>query len=272
MSVSRRVPASRPTTSASSRSLPEERRRGNRQVRPEERLERREVAVSELVDALGSAEVLEAMLAEVASARSRRAEPSRTRRAPGRRGRRRRCGRRGGRRRRRSPPRTAAASPCAARCARGSAPKQARSHLLGRRDRARGRREGDEERVALGVDLDAAVARAGLADHTPMLGQRFGVSLGSKLVQELRRALDVGEEERDGAGREVAHRRTRSCVSPSPCASMPLPSAQIKVPRTARRSTPTSTFSWWRERGRDHAASGLDSVRAHVTRTVGGCR
>ena len=43
----------------------EERRRRHRQVRPVQRLERRERRVSELVHALGSREVLEAVLAEV---------------------------------------------------------------------------------------------------------------------------------------------------------------------------------------------------------------
>ena len=76
---------------------------------------------------------------------------------------------------------------------------------LGRgRERTRRGREGDEEGVALGVDLDPAVARAGLAHHPPVLGQRLRVGLGAELVQEPRRALDVGEEEGDGAGREIA--------------------------------------------------------------------
>ena len=45
--------------------------------------------------------------------------------------------------------------------------------------------------------------RAGLADDAPVLGERLGVALGAERVQELRRALDVGEEEGDGAGGEV---------------------------------------------------------------------
>ena len=49
-------------------------------------------------------------------------------------------------------------------------------------------------------------ARACLADHAAVLGQRLGVRLRAELVQQPRRALDVGEEERDGAGRErLAH-------------------------------------------------------------------
>ena len=37
-----------------------------------------------------------------------------------------------------------------------------------------------------------------------MLGERVRVRLGAELVQQLRRALDVGEEEGDGAGGEIA--------------------------------------------------------------------
>ena len=77
-------------------------------------------------------------------------------------------------------------------------------HLFRGRERARGGREGHEERVALGVDLDAVVTGASLADHAPVLGERIGIRLCAKLVQKPRRALDVGEEERDGAGGEVA--------------------------------------------------------------------
>ena len=64
--------------------------------------------------------------------------------------------------------------------------------------------ESDEEGVALSVDLDAAVASEGVAKHAPVLGQCVGVGV-AELVQQLRRALDVGEEKRDGAARKVAH-------------------------------------------------------------------
>ncbi len=36
-----------------------------------------------------------------------------------------------------------------------------------------------------------------------MLGQRPGVSLGTELVEQVRRALDVGEDESDGATRQL---------------------------------------------------------------------
>ena len=70
--------------------------------------------------------------------------------------------------------------------------------------RSRRRGEGEEERVALRVHLDTAVRpNAGLADQRGGARQRLGVRLGAELVQQLRRALDVREEERDGAGRQI---------------------------------------------------------------------
>jgi hypothetical protein len=76
-------------------------------------------------------------------------------------------------------------------------------HRLGGSDRTRRRREGEEERVPLCVYLDAAPSRTGFADETAVLDQRLVVGLRSQLVQQPRRALDVGEEECDGAGREL---------------------------------------------------------------------
>ena len=70
------------------------------------------------------------------------------------------------------------------------------------------RRESDEERVALGVDLDAAVRDERIAKDTPVLRECLGVRVRAERVQQPRRALDVGEEERDGSAREIgAHRR-----------------------------------------------------------------
>ena len=42
-----------------------------------------------------------------------------------------------------------------------------------------------------------------LADHAAMLGESLRIGLGSELVQQSRRALDVREEEGDRAGGEV---------------------------------------------------------------------
>src|SRR6476469_1500110 len=73
-----------------------------------------------------------------------------------------------------------------------------------RREGVPGAGESDEEGVALGVDLNAAVAGERLAQEAPVLGQCIRVGV-AELVQQLRRALDVGEEEGDSAGRERAH-------------------------------------------------------------------
>ena len=64
-------------------------------------------------------------------------------------------------------------------------------------------REREEEGVALGIDLDPSLGGAGGADQSAMLRERFDVSVLAELAQEPRRALDISEEERDGAGRDV---------------------------------------------------------------------
>ena len=97
----------------------------------------------------------------------------------------------------------------------GSGPDASARRCGGCRERGGRGREGEEEGVALRVDLDPALGGARVADHAAVLGERLRVGLGAELVQELRRALDVGEEEGDGAGRKVvAHgviiRRTRA--------------------------------------------------------------
>ena len=74
----------------------------------------------------------------------------------------------------------------------------------GRRRECAGRgRKGEEEGISLGIDLDATLGGARLPDYPAVLGELVGVRLGAERVQEPRRALDVGEEEGDGAGREV---------------------------------------------------------------------
>src|SRR6476620_6897864 len=63
--------------------------------------------------------------------------------------------------------------------------------------------ERDEECVSLGVDLDAAVRRKGLAKQEPMGLERLAVAVAEGL-QQPSGAFDVGEEKRDGARRKVA--------------------------------------------------------------------
>ena len=71
-------------------------------------------------------------------------------------------------------------------------------------ERVRRAREGDDERVALRIHLDAAVPRESVAQHHPVLAQELGVAL-PVLAQQPRRALDVREEERNRARRELTH-------------------------------------------------------------------
>ena len=76
-------------------------------------------------------------------------------------------------------------------------------HLVSRSKCSRRGREGDEESVALRIDFDASVASARLADDPSVLGERLCVGCRSELVQEPRRAFDVGEKEGDCAAREI---------------------------------------------------------------------
>jgi hypothetical protein len=75
-----------------------------------------------------------------------------------------------------------------------------------RRNRLGSIPERDEERVALRIDLDTAVALKCFAQRVSVLRQRIRVA-ASQLVQQSRRPLDVGEEERDRATRKLPHRQ-----------------------------------------------------------------
>jgi hypothetical protein len=70
-------------------------------------------------------------------------------------------------------------------------------------------REYDEERVALGVDLVTLGVPERGAQEPAVRCQHLAVAI-PQLADEHRRALDVGEQEGDGAGRVVAHRSARA--------------------------------------------------------------
>ncbi len=72
-------------------------------------------------------------------------------------------------------------------------------------DRVTGTREGDEESVALRVDLVAVELFNRRAEQPRVRGQDF-VVLPAELLKQPRRAFDVAEEESDGAGRTLRHR------------------------------------------------------------------
>ena len=71
----------------------------------------------------------------------------------------------------------------------------------GRTDGVAGSGEGDEEGIALRVDFVASRLGDRLAQQPVVVGQHLGVTRLSELVQEPRRALDVGEEKGDGSAR-----------------------------------------------------------------------
>ena len=66
--------------------------------------------------------------------------------------------------------------------------------------------ECEEERVALRVDLVAAMTGECLTEQTLVVGQDARVA-AAELADEPRRTLDVGEEERDGPAGKVRHGR-----------------------------------------------------------------
>ena len=82
------------------------------------------------------------------------------------------------------------------------------------RDRVARAREGEEERVALRVDLDAAAVAERLAHEPPVVGEHVAVPVAEPLHQR-GGALDVAEDEGDGAGRERRHRPARYPVDAS---------------------------------------------------------
>jgi hypothetical protein len=82
---------------------------------------------------------------------------------------------------------------------------QGAARVGGGRDCVGGTREGNEEGIALRVDLDSALGSAGLSDQPPMLGECLRVRLCAQLVEQPGRALDVREEERDSAGGKRGH-------------------------------------------------------------------
>ena len=78
--------------------------------------------------------------------------------------------------------------------------------LRGSCHRLGGGGEGDEEGVALGIHLYPAVRGEGRPQQRLMLAQRLGVGWAEPLEQ-VGAALDVGEEEGDGAGSGARPRR-----------------------------------------------------------------
>jgi hypothetical protein len=72
----------------------------------------------------------------------------------------------------------------------------------------------DEEGVALRVDLAPVVGGERLAQDPLVLLERLAVPL-AELLQQPSRALDVGEEEGDGADRKLVDRAHGQVLPPS---------------------------------------------------------
>jgi hypothetical protein len=191
----------------------EQRPRRDGEVRPSQRLERREVAAAQLVDALGCEEVLEPVLPEVVQVtvderrcllRHEHLSAMAGCRDAGTAmnvdadvalvGEERRSG--------------VQADAYADRTGR-----ERLGQLGGSGERSGRRCECDEERVALGIDLHSVMTGTRLADDSPVCGECLGIGLCSQLVQELCRPLDVGEEEGDSAGRKLPMHEPKSCAA-----------------------------------------------------------
>ena len=69
--------------------------------------------------------------------------------------------------------------------------------------------KGDEEGVALGVDFVPVVLGEHLSEDPLVIRERIPVALTSKALEQLRRTLNVREEEGDGANRQLASELTR---------------------------------------------------------------
>ncbi len=185
---------------------PDQRRGCERQVRVVQALERREVVATKLEELLGLRQILETVLPQVAQ--HRRLVQERPRRSGDQH-----LASMAGRSDARRPVKVHADIPLGRQRRLAGVDAHAHAHppgrerplcFSGRRHGAAGRLEGDEEGIALGAELDAAVVVDRLAQYPVMLCEQDVVG-GPELVQQPCRTLDVGEEECDGSGRKLAH-------------------------------------------------------------------
>ena len=123
------------------------------------------------------------------------------------------------------------------------ADRSRRKHLLcfgssGNRGRRGGERE--KERVALRIHLDTVVANERLTQGAAMLRQGICVCTGTQLLQEPRRALNVGEDEGDGSGRKLACHAAIQARRATRCRGADASPARIslRAPRTGGGTRP----------------------------------
>ena len=126
--------------------------------------------------------------------------------------------------------------------------------LSRRRHRVAGPREGNEERVTLGADLTPAELGEGGPKQPPMLPQHLQVAVAQPL-QQPGRALDVGEQQRDRAARQLGHDAPSPASQPRRLDAQTQPSfPQVRTPDNPGNepaSTPyTSPSARWNGRGR----------------------
>ena len=82
-----------------------------------------------------------------------------------------------------------------------------------RADGLRGDRKDHEQRVTFDAHLEPAVLE-GVAQRPCVYHEHVVEAVGAELVQELRRSLDVGEQERDGTRRKRSPLAHRSFIVP----------------------------------------------------------
>ena len=164
----------------------------------------------------------------------------------------RRSGPLGGRRCPRTPPRRT--RPARSGCPCGRAPRTSAGHSVETsdrcaRDRSVHRRtrigEDGEELVAARLDLAAARGVDRLAQEAARVGEELGRTASPADAYEPRRALDVGEEEGDGPGRQRAHARESRARGPASrsgrvrAGAVPAePKARRRPPRADRHQDP----------------------------------
>ena len=120
--------------------------------------------------------------------------------------------------------------------------------------------EADEEGVTLRVDLVPLERGEGLAQEPSVIVEHGGVRLGAEVSKQPRRALDIGEQEGDGPGGALAHRRMmprRPCpkLRLAPAGSAPVGHSSSRAQRrSSHRRCPEAPASWRSFRPQRNAA------------------
>jgi hypothetical protein len=127
--------------------------------------------------------------------------------------------------------------------------------IRGRGDRVARASERDEERVTLRVDLDAPVLDESLPKNDSVSVESIGV-ISAELVKELGRALDVGEEEGDGAGRQLYHHVVSSRVVFAKAIASSRPSSLPASQAFVKSGSPMISFAARVVRSRSSRATG----------------